>query len=151
MEKLIYKGKTKDVYQLNDGNYLLKFKDDVTGANGVFDPGANSVEMRIDGAGRSGLRITKMFFELLQSGGIPTHYISADIEKAEMTVKPAVVFGKGGIEMICRYRATGSFLRRYGAYIGEGAPLNAFVEATIKDDERQDPPASEDALEMLGI
>ncbi|HHT47433.1 MAG TPA: phosphoribosylaminoimidazolesuccinocarboxamide synthase, partial [Firmicutes bacterium] len=29
--KLIYTGKTKDVYALEDGNYLLKFKDDATG------------------------------------------------------------------------------------------------------------------------
>ena len=49
--KLIYKGKTKDVYSLDDGNYLLKFKDDVTGENGVFDPGANSVGLTIEGAG----------------------------------------------------------------------------------------------------
>ena len=28
--KLIYKGKTKDVFELEDGNYLLKFKDDMT-------------------------------------------------------------------------------------------------------------------------
>ena len=38
--KLKYRGKTKDVYELEDGNYLLKFKDDVTGKDGVFDPGA---------------------------------------------------------------------------------------------------------------
>ena len=48
---LIYKGKTKNVYQLEDGNYLLEFKDDVTGENGVFDPGANSVGLTIEGAG----------------------------------------------------------------------------------------------------
>ena len=41
--ELKYKGKTKDVYALEDGNYLLKFKDDVTGVDGVFDPGANTV------------------------------------------------------------------------------------------------------------
>ena len=41
--KLINKGKTKDVYALKDGNYLLKFKDDVTGEDGIFDPGANTV------------------------------------------------------------------------------------------------------------
>ena len=44
--KLVYKGKTKDVYELEDGNYLLQFKDDVTGENGVFDPGANTVGLR---------------------------------------------------------------------------------------------------------
>ena len=67
-----------------------------------------------------------------------------------MTVKPAKMFGKG-LEVICRYRAVGSFYRRYGLYVEEGQPLDAFVEVTIKDDERQDPPISEDALEMLGI
>ena len=30
-QKLIYTGKTKNVYALDNGNYLLKFKDDCTG------------------------------------------------------------------------------------------------------------------------
>ncbi|MFR1809862.1 MAG: phosphoribosylaminoimidazolesuccinocarboxamide synthase, partial [Pygmaiobacter massiliensis] len=29
--KKVYTGKTKDVYALENGNYLLQFKDDVTG------------------------------------------------------------------------------------------------------------------------
>lgn len=148
--KLKYTGKTKDVYELEDGNYLLKFKDDVTGEDGVFDPGANTVGLTIEGAGRAGLRLTKYFFEILKEKGIPTHYIDANIEEATMTVKPAEVFGNG-IEVICRYRAVGSFLRRYGMYAEEGQPLDGFVEITLKDDERGDPPISEDALDMLGI
>ena len=148
--KLTYTGKTKDVYALEDGNYLLQFKDDVTGENGVFDPGANTVGLTLEGAGRAGLKLTKFFFERLQEKGIPTHYIDANIEKATMTVKPAEVFGKG-LEVICRYRAVGSFLRRYGLYAEEGQTLDAFVEVTLKDDARQDPPISEDALDMLGI
>ena len=146
----IYTGKTKDVYELEDGNYLLKFKDDVTGENGVFDPGANTVGLTMEGAGRAGLRLTKHFFETLKEKDIPTHYIDADIEEATMTVQPATVFGKG-LEVICRYRAVGSFLRRYGMYAEEAQPLDAFVEVTLKDDDRQDPPISEDALAMLGI
>lgn len=148
--KLVYQGKTKDVYALDNGYYLLKFKDDVTGADGVFDPGANTVGLTMEGAGRAGLRLTKFFFEILQGKGIPTHYIDANIEKAEMTVKPAEAFGNG-LEVICRYRAVGSFLRRYGMYAQEGQPLDAFVEFTLKDDSRQDPPITEDALVMLGI
>lgn len=148
--KLIYSGKTKDVYALEDGNYLLKFKDDVTGENGVFDPGANTVGLTMEGAGQAGLRLTQYFFEKLKEQGIPTHYITANIEEATMTVKPATVFGHG-LEVICRYRAVGSFLRRYGMYAKEGQPLDAFVEVTLKDDNRQDPPISEDALDMLGI
>ena len=67
-----------------------------------------------------------------------------------MTVKPAIPFGDG-LEVICRFRAVGSFLKRYGKYAKEGQPLDAFVEITLKDDERQDPPINKDALSMLGI
>lgn len=148
--ELIYTGKTKDVYALNSGNYLLKFKDDVTGENGQFDPGANTVGLTMEGAGQAGLRLTKFFFEKLRDKGIPTHYLDANIKKATMTVKPATVFGKG-LEVICRYRAVGSFLRRYGMYAEEGQALDGFVEVTLKDDGRQDPPISKDALDMLGI
>lgn len=148
--ELVYKGKTKDVYKLEDGNVLLTFKDDVTGEDGVFDPGANTVGLTIEGAGQSGLRMTKFFFEKLAVKEIPTHYIDADIESATMTVKPATVFGKG-LEVICRFRAVGSFLRRYGAYCEEGQLLDAFVEVTIKDDDRNDPPITKDALAQLGI
>lgn len=148
--ELVNKGKTKDVYKLENGNYLLKFKDDVTGEDGVFDPGANKVGLTIEGAGRSALKLSKYFFELLEEKGIPTHYIDADVEEATMTVKPAKVFGNG-LEMICRYRAVGSFLRRYGMYAKEGQPLDALVEVTIKDDKRNDPLITEDALCMLGI
>ena len=53
--KKVYQGKTKDVFELDNGNYLLKFKDDVTGKDGVFDPGENSVGLSIDGIGRANL------------------------------------------------------------------------------------------------
>ncbi len=148
--KLVYKGKTKDVYDLEGGNYLFRFKDDVTGEDGKFDPGADTVGLTIEGMGKSGLRLTKYFFEILKDKGIPTHYIDANIEEATMTVKPATMFGNG-VEVICRYRAVGSFLRRYGMYAKEGQKLDAFVEFTLKDDERNDPPISIDGLYMLGI
>lgn len=148
--ELVCKGKTKDVYQLPDGNYLLKFKDELTGEDGKFDPGANTVGLTVAGAGRAGLRLSKHFFELVKKEGIPTHYIGANIAESTMTVQPAKIFGNG-LEVICRYRAVGSFLRRYGMYATEGQLLDGFVEITLKDDQRQDPPISEDALAMLGI
>lgn len=148
--KLVFSGKTKNVYVLENGDYLLRFKDDVTGVNGEFDPGANTVGLTIAGAGRAGLRLSKYFFELLREKGIPTHYIDADLEKATMTVKPATFFGNG-LEVICRYRAVGSFLRRYGMYAKEGQPLDGCIEITLKDDAREDPLINKDALIMLGI
>lgn len=148
--ELMYTGKTKDVFKLENELYLLKFKDDVTGENGVFDPGANTVGLTIDGAGLAGLKLTSFFYSKLNALNVPTHYVEANFDEATMTVKPATVFGKG-LEVICRFKAVGSFLRRYGAYATEGQDLDSYVEVTIKDDERLDPPISEDALSMLGI
>lgn len=149
--KLIYKGKTKDVYSTDDENQvLLKFKDDVTGEDGVFDPGANTVGLTIEGAGASGLKMTTYFFEILNQKQIPTHFVGSDIDNQSMVVKKANVFGKG-LEAICRYKAVGSFLRRYAAYCEDGQELNGFVELTIKDDERGDPTISKDALVVLDI
>jgi len=148
--ELLYKGKTKDVYRLENGNIKLKFKDDVTGMDGKFDPGANTVGLTIDGAGLSGLKMTTYFFKKLHENEIPTHFIKEDIDEVSLEVKDAAMFGNG-IEVICRYRAVGSFYRRYGAYCEEGQALDAFVEMTIKDDERGDPPISQDALVDLHI
>lgn len=148
--KLVYKGKTKDVFDLGNGTYKLKFKDDVTSTNGAFDPGSNVVGMKIEGVGKSGLRLTKFFFEKMKEKKIPTHYIDANIHESTMTVMPAKLFGKG-LEVVLRYRAVGSFLRRYGDYVKESQPLDAFVETTLKDDARDDPPITKDALDMLGI
>lgn len=48
-----------------------------------------------------------------------------------MEVLPAKVFGHG-LEVICRLKAVGSFRRRYGEYIEEGADLPSYVEMTFK-------------------
>jgi len=148
--KKIYQGKTKDVFELENGNVLLKFKDDVTGENGVFDPGANTIGLTIDGIGKANLKTSVYFFEILKQAGIQTHYIGADIEASTMEVLPAQVFGKG-LEVICRYKATGSFMRRYGLYAEEGQKLAAYVEVTLKDDERGDPLITKEGLEALGV
>ena len=148
--KLLYKGKTKDVYEGEGDTVVLQFKDDVTGEDGVFDPGANTVGLTIEGMGQSGLRMTTFFFEKLEEANVPTHFVSASLEDAQMTVKRATMFGNG-LEVICRYRAVGSFYRRYGQYCEEGQALDAFVEVTLKDDDRNDPPISKQGLAMLGL
>jgi len=144
----IFTGKTKDVYKLDDGNYQLVFKDDMTGTDGKFDPGANTVGLTVDGAGLAGLLMSVYFFKLLEEKGYPTHFVSTIENK--MTVKPATPFG-GGLEVICRYKALGSFIRRYGDYIQEGADIDAVVEMTLKNDERGDPLINEDALVAIGF
>ena len=148
--KLVYTGKTKNVFELDNGNYLLKFKDDCTGKDGVFDPGENSIGLTIDGVGDVNLRMSIYFFEKINQAGIKTHYVSADLENTTMEVLPAKVFGHG-LEVICRHKAVGSFIRRYGEYIEEGADLPAYVETTFKNDEKGDPLVTKDALVVLGV
>jgi len=150
MEK-IYTGKTKDVYKLENGNVLLKFKDDCTGKDGVFDPGENSVGLTIDGIGRANLETSIRYFELLKEAGVKTHYVNADLDNATMEVLPATVFGHG-LEVICRLVATGSFIRRYGEYIADGTPLEGgYVECTFKNDALGDPLVTSEGLAALGV
>ena len=149
--KTIYEGKTKNVYGLENGNVLLKFKDDCTGKDGVFDPGENAVGLTIEGIGKANLITSIHYFELLKKAGIKTHYISANIDDATMEVLPATVFGHG-LEVICRLVATGSFIRRYGEYIEDGTPLEGgYVECTFKNDAKGDPLVTSEGLAALGI
>jgi phosphoribosylaminoimidazole-succinocarboxamide synthase len=148
--KLIYTGKTKNVFALDNGHYLLKFKDDCTGKDGVFDPGMNEVGLTIEGVGDVNLRMSIYFFEKINAAGIRTHFVSADLQDTTMEVLPAKVFGKG-LEVICRYRAVGSFYRRYADYVEEGAPLPAYVETTFKNDALGDPLVTKDGLITLGV
>ncbi len=149
--KKIYEGKTKDVYSLENGNVLLKFKDDCTGKDGVFDPGENTVGLKIDGIGKENLKTSVYYFDLLKKAGIKTHYVNANVEEATMEVLPGKVFGHG-LEVICRLVATGSFIRRYGEYIEDGTPLpGGYVECTFKNDEKGDPLVTAEGLAALGV
>ena len=148
--KKVYTGKTKDVFELENGNYLLKFKDDCTGKDCVFDPGENSVGLTIEGVGDVNLRMSIFFFNLINEAGLRTHFVGADLKETTMEVLPAKVFGHG-LEVICRYKAVGSFIRRYGDYIESGADLPEYVEMTFKNDEKGDPLVTKDALVALNV
>ncbi|MEG0019673.1 MAG: phosphoribosylaminoimidazolesuccinocarboxamide synthase, partial [Oscillospiraceae bacterium] len=148
--KKVYTGKTKDVYALDNGNYLLQFKDDVTGADGVFDPGANTVGLSIDGIGKQNLKMSEIFFKILNEKGVKTHFVSADTANGTMEVLPATTFGKG-LEVICRLRAVGSFFKRYSDYIALGDPLDAYVEMTFKNDDLGDPLVTKEGLVALKV
>ena len=154
--KKLYEGKTKDVYALENGNVLLKFKDDCTGKDGVFDPGENSVGLTIEGIGKANLQTSVYYFEMLKKAGIKTHYVSANVDDATMEVLNAECFGKAqggnGLEVICRLVATGSFIRRYGEYIKDGTPLvGGYVECTFKNDAKGDPLVTGEGLAALGV
>ena len=147
--KLLCQCKTKDVYALEDGNYLLKFKE-LAGDEGAPAPGADAAGSSAQGMGCIRLLLSEYFFRCVDEAGYPTHFISADIEKSEMTVLPTEKPGKG-LEVICRYRAVGSFIKRYGGYVREGQALDALFEVNLKDEERGNPAITRETLDMLGI
>ena len=146
MKKLeqLYEGKAKKVFATDDpGVVLVEYKDDATAFNGLK-------KGTIQGKGVINNRVTNFLMKMLEKNGIPTHYVSADLKNTTMEVKPAKVFGHG-LEVICRHKAVGSFLRRYGEYIAEGADLPAYVETTFKNDALGDPLVTKDGLVALGV
>ena len=94
--------------------------------------------------------MTDYYFSKINEAGIRTHFVKANFDETTMEVKPAKVFGNG-LEVICRNRAVGSFIRRYGEYIASGTVLPSYVETTFKNDELGDPLVTKDGLVVLGI
>jgi len=146
--KTIYDGKTKTVL-LDDekGDRYLFFKDDVTGEDGIFDPGSNFVGGSVTGKGKVGLTISKHFFELLEENGVPTHYLGADIDKCMMKVRELTV---PKLEFVLRYFTAGSMCRRFS--LDAGIPFDPpYLEVTLKDDEQGDPLISERLCLIKGL
>ena len=153
---LLYNGKTKDVYSHGKHTLELKFTDKVTqNERGEIDPGGNTVSDTLTiGQGFACLSMTSTIFQYLADHGLPTHMVSFDLNKLSMVVRKAETF-KPGLEWVCRWRGTGSFVRRYKNIpdVHDGMTFPAPVhEITIKDDEGGDPiivPDSIVALNML--
>lgn len=146
--KELYDGKTKTVLQDEDtGSVYLLFKDSATGEDGVFDPGSNTVGGSVEGKGKTGLKISQYFFELMKGNDVPTHYLSADIDKGLMEVRNLTV---PPLEFVLRYYTAGSMCRRFT--LEEGIPFDPpYLEVTLKDDDQGDPLISERLCLMKDI
>ncbi|MBN2079063.1 MAG: hypothetical protein JW838_08850 [Spirochaetes bacterium] len=150
-EKLVYRGKSKDVYEISGGShkgkYRLVFTDRATGymENGkpVFDPGYDVVVGEIPGKGAVACKFATYFFRLLREKGVPSHYIDT-VGENEMIVEPAVPISKAeeaadyqgsaplvNLEFTWRNSGQGSFWRRY-PFIRPCKNLNCLVEAWTK-------------------
>lgn len=137
MEKL-YEGKAKILYA--DGEHIrVYFKDEAT----AFNAQKRGV---IPGKGVVNNKVSAALFRLLEAYGIPTHFLE-ELSDREMRVKRVEIIP---LEVIVRYRAAGSFARRYG--LKEGAPLKApLVEFSLKDDALGDPLICKEAVLTLGL
>jgi phosphoribosylaminoimidazole-succinocarboxamide synthase len=153
MEKLVYRGKSKDVYEITEGKYAGKYRmiftDRATGymqdGRAVFDPGYDVVVGDIPGKGAVACRFASHFFKLLKDRGIPSHYIDSPADN-EMIVEPAEPISMAAetphypgsapllnLEFTWRNNGQGSFWRRY-PFIQPCKNLNCLVEAWTKGD-----------------
>ena len=154
--KLVYRGKTKDVYEDSPSTMRLVFTDRVTKNDaGEIDPGGNNIaEETAPGQGKACLLMSSTIFNELNEKKIArTHMVSSDIDALSMVVRKAKLFTPG-LEWVARWVCTGSFLRRYSMVPGvsDGMILPAPVfEITLKDDAAGDPLIVPSALVALGI
>ena len=130
MEKLaqLYEGKAKKVYATEDPElYIVSYKDDATAFNG-------QKKGTIMGKGAINNTVTNHFMQLMESKGIPTHYVE-ELSDTDTVVKKVTIVP---LEVIVRNRAAGSMAKRLG--LEEGHQLKCPVlEFSYKDDDLGDP------------
>ena len=124
----LYEGKAKKVYLTdNDDVVLVSYKDDATAFNGIK-------KGTILGKGVVNNRCSNHLYKMLESKGIPTHYVE-EINDRETFVKKVKIVP---LEVIVRNIAAGSLSKRLG--IPEGTKLaKTVLEFSYKNDDLGDP------------
>jgi len=127
-KELLYEGKAKKVYTTEDPDILIvDYKDDATAFDG-------QKKGTIVGKGVVNNRMSNHVFQILESKGIPTHYIK-ELSDRETAVKKVEIVP---LEVIIRNVAAGSFSKRLG--VEEGTKFSApTLEFSYKDDDLGDP------------
>jgi phosphoribosylaminoimidazole-succinocarboxamide synthase len=138
-EKL-YEGKAKVLYATDDPNVLVAyFKDDATAFNAAK-------RGQIRRKGEINCTIASHLFQLLESKGVPTHFIDAPFPD-RMHVKALQIIP---LEVVVRNIAAGSLCKQTGIELGTivDPPL---VEFFYKDDEMGDPLLTLDRLALMNL
>lgn len=142
MEKreLLYEGKAKKLFLTDDKDLIIsEFKDDLTAFNG---------EMKSSEEGKGALnnKISTELFKLLESNGIPTHFVEKLDDNHMLHKKVDVIM----IEVIVRNIATGSLTRTLGIKDGTVLPFT-LVEFDYKNDDLGDPKLNDQHALILGL
>ena len=140
MEKLLYTGKAKQMWQTDDPEVLrVVYMDQATALNGKRKD-------HFSGKGKAANAISTMVFQYLIDHGIETHFIKRLSDTEELVKKCDMV----PLEFVTRNVVAGHFASRYG--LEEGAVLPEPVEETFfKSDELDDPFINESAAVALKI
>jgi len=138
--ELLYEGKAKKIWYTEDNNLLIsEFKDDLTAGNGAM----KSSE---EGKGALNNKISTELFKLLNSKGVPTHFVEMLDDNHMLHKKVDVIL----IEVIVRNIATGSLSRNLGIEDGKVLPFT-LVEFDYKNDDLGDPKLNDQHALILGL
>lgn len=137
---LIYEGKAKRVYSMDDTRYyLVEFKDDATAQNGLK-------KGVIRGKGAVNCQVSAVLFSHLASESVRTHFVRLDGANTMIVRRLQMV----PLEVVVRNLVAGSLAKRMG--IAEGAkPAFPIVEFYYKNDALGDPLLADDHIVALGI
>ena len=134
MEKTtqMYEGKAKKVFATDDPNLcIVSYKDDATAFNGLK-------KGTILGKGAVNNRVTNFLMKMLESKGIPTHFVE-ELSDRETVVKKVTIIP---LEVIVRNIAAGSLSKRLG--LEEGVVMKRpVIEYSYKNDDLGDPMVNE--------
>lgn len=141
MEKTVqmYEGKAKKVFATDDENYcIVSYKDDATANNGLK-------KGTIAGKGVINNRVTNHLMRMLETKGVPTHYVEELNDRETVVKKVSIV----PLEVIVRNIVAGSLSKRLG--VEEGVKLGATVlEYCYKDDDLGDPMVNDYHILAMG-
>jgi len=136
----VYEGKAKKVFSTDDPDlFIVDYKDDATAFNG-------EKKGTIAGKGVINNRVTNHLMKLLETKGIPTHFVEELSERETLVKKVKIV----PIEVIVRNIAAGSLSKRLG--LAEGTKLASTVlEYCYKDDALGDPMINDYHIAALNL
>ncbi|MBF2037176.1 MAG: phosphoribosylaminoimidazolesuccinocarboxamide synthase [Leptolyngbyaceae cyanobacterium T60_A2020_046] len=135
-----YEGKAKILYGTDDPDVLISyFKDDATAFNA-------QKRGQILEKGRMNCAIASHLFQLLESQGIPTHWIDT-VSDREMRVRAVTIVP---LEVVVRNFAAGSLCQQTGLPLG--TPLTPpLVEFYYKNDDLGDPLLTRDRIRAMQL
>ncbi|MCX7572076.1 phosphoribosylaminoimidazolesuccinocarboxamide synthase [Tumebacillus sp. DT12] len=139
-EQMLYEGKAKKVYVTNDPNlYIVEYKDDATAFNG-------EKKGTITGKGQLNNAISKIFMEMLNERGIPTHFVEQLNDREQLVKKVEIIL----LEVVVRNIAAGSLAKRLGMAEGTVLPKTV-VEFYYKNDDLGDPLINDSHIDVLEL
>jgi len=137
---MLYEGKAKKIFATDQPDRVIQyFKDDATAFNA-------QKRGTIIEKGVVNNKVSERLFGLLESAGVPTHFIERLSDREMLTKRVMIV----PIEVVVRNVVAGSLAKRLGLKEGE-AIQPALIEFYYKNDALGDPLITDDHVRLLKL